>query len=74
MFDRVALELLSPLCTFENSTKKAAKSRSILVLFRIAKRSIAQIFRELSTDLLGILQKARGSCDISINFYTKGLI
>ena len=33
MFDRVALDLRSPLCTFENSTN-VAKYRSILILFR----------------------------------------
>ena len=35
----MALELLSQLCTFENSTN-CSQNNSILILFRIAKRSI----------------------------------
>ena len=36
----MALELLSALCTFENSTE-CSKFHSILILFRIAIKSIA---------------------------------
>ena len=43
MLDRVALDFRSPLCTFE-ILLNVAKYRSILILFRIAKRSICRYF------------------------------
>ena len=42
MFDPVGFELLSLLCTFE-ILRSAAKYRSILIPFRIAKRSFMEV-------------------------------